>query len=319
VELSIAPWPRQAVQLAWCLRSGPGIERHLGHIDVAHLLQPFPPVKSKSPQIVTVHDLFPFEHPDWYPRSELWTYRRSVELAVGRARRITVPSTYVADRLEEQLGVERATVDVVPLGISGKFANGGAHDQVLATCHRFGVEPGRFLVALGAVSARKNVITLVRAMGDLGGDGLPLVIVGPDGHGAETVDAAIRQLDGHSRVVRTGLVSDADAAALVSGAAVLLHPALSEGFGFVPLEAMAAGTPVIAARRGSVPEVTGDAALLLDDPTEPAAWAAAVAGLLADERSRHGLTEDGKRRAAEFSWDNTASRMLELYVRAAEV
>jgi glycosyltransferase involved in cell wall biosynthesis len=138
-------------------------------------------------------------------------------------------------------------------------------------------------------------------------------MIGPDAQGSSEVDAEIARLDGRVRVVRTGFISDGDAAALVQGAAVLLHPALGEGFGFVPLEAMAVGTPVIASRISSVPEVVGDAAVLVDEPTEPTSWAQALTELIADENRRLALARAGEERAAQFSWSQTARLMLDLY------
>jgi glycosyltransferase involved in cell wall biosynthesis len=313
VETRLVPWPRRAVQAAWCLGLGPRLERSLGDLDVAHLVQQFPPVKTSAPQLVTVHDLFPLEHADWYPRSEQWTYRRSITLLLRRAQRVVVPSAYVAQRLKEVLG-PTPRVEVVPLGVSGVFTRATSERAIAATCARFGVEPGRFAVCVGAVSTRKNLAPLVRAFAQLSAsERVPLVMIGPDGHGSAAIDAEITRLDRGADVRRAGFLPDPEAAALVAGAAVLLHPALGEGFGFVPLEAMAAGTPVIAAAVSSIPEVAGDAALLVDAPTEPEAWANALAGLLGNPERRAALAAAGERRASEFTWERSADRLLDIY------
>jgi alpha-1,3-rhamnosyl/mannosyltransferase len=314
IETHVVPWPRRLVQAAWCFGAGPRLERSLGALDVAHLTHLFPPVKTAAPQVVTVQDLFPFEHPDWYPRSEQWTYRRSIGLALRRAR-IVVPSRYTADRLATIFDLDRARLDVVPLGVTGSFAGVSAED-VDSTCTRFGVEPGTFVVCVGAVSTRKNVIALVRAVAQLPAK-IPLVLVGPDGHGVASVEAEIARLDGQGRVVRTGYLPDDQTAALVQNAAVLVHPALAEGFGFVPLEAMAVGTPVIAARMSSIPEVVGDAAVLVSEPTEPTAWADALASVIGSADRQNELVAAGESRAASFSWEQTARTMLEIYTDAA--
>ncbi len=155
---------------------------------------------------------------------------------------------------------------------------------------------------MGTVSTRKNVIALVRAVADRAALDLPLVMIGPDGQGAREVDGEIARLDGRARVLRTGFLPDADAAALVQGAAVLLHPALGEGFGFVPLEAMAVGTPVIASRISSVPEVVGQAAVLVDEPTDPALLGPGSGQLIGDRDGLAALARAGSERAAEFTW-----------------
>ena len=312
-ETAVVPWPRRPVQLAWSLGTGPRLEQSVGPLSVVHLLQPFPAVRTRAPRLVTVHDLFPLEHPSWYSWSERWTFRRSLELLIGRSATIVVPSEYVAERVSGLLGVEASRVRVVPLGVSGAFSAPGSVGDIADVCRRFGVSPGEFAVCVGTVSTRKNVIALVRAIAELGGDGPPLIMIGPDGQGAREVDAEIARLDGCARVLRTGFLPDADTAALVQGAAVLLHPALGEGFGFVPLEAMAVGTPVIASRISSVPEVVGQAAVLVDEPTEPALWAGALARLIGDPDRRAALARAGSDRAAGFTWGDTARRMIALY------
>jgi glycosyltransferase involved in cell wall biosynthesis len=317
IETRVLPWPRRAVQASWSLGLGPALERSLGELHAVHLVQPFPPVKTLAPQLVTVHDLFPLEHTDWYRRSEQWTFRRSIELVLKRAKRIVVPSAYVAGHLQSLLSVDPERIAVIPLGVSGVFARASDAGAIEAECERFGVSAGRYAVCVGQVSTRKNLIPLVRAFARLPPEvRVPLVMIGPDGHGVEAVDAEIARLDA-AQVRRTGFLSDADAAALVNGAAVLVHPALGEGFGFVPLEAMAARTPVIAAAVSSVPEVAGDAALLVDAPNDPAAWASALAELLGDPERRATMAVAGVQRAANFSWSQSAAKLLDIYADVA--
>lgn len=318
VETRVVPWPRLPVHAAWSLGLGPRLERSTGDLDVVHLVQPFPPVKTDAPQLVTVHDLFPLENPDWYPRSQQWTYRRSMKLLLERVQRIIVPSDYVARRLEDLLGVAATRIDVIPLGVSGVFASGQVAQDIEASCARFDLVPGRYAVCVGQVSTRKNLVPLVRAFAKLPVEQrVPLVMIGADGHGVHAVETEIARLDGGARVRRTGYLPDSETAPLVAGAAVLVHPCLGEGFGFVPLEAMAARTPVIAAAVSSVPEVAGDAALLIDEPNEPEAWASALAGLLDDPDRRATMAAAGAQRAATFSWKQSAGRLLDIYADVA--
>jgi glycosyltransferase involved in cell wall biosynthesis len=208
-------------------------------------------------------------------------------------------------------------VEVVPHGVNGTFTVPVSDGEIEACCRRFGVDPGRFAVCVGAITTRKNLITLVRAVGQLDSTEVRLLLIGGDGHGAAAVDAEIARLNGRGGAVRTGYLPDRDVAALVRGAAALLHPALAEGFGMVPLEAMAVGTPVVAARVGSIPEVVGGAGILLEPPAEPSAWAAALTEVLGSEQRRQELSAAGTSRAAAFSWSRTANTMLELYHDAA--
>lgn len=319
IESRVLPWPRGAVQAAWCLGTGPHLERNLGRLDAVHLMAPFPPVRVRAAQIVTVHDVFPFEHPEWYPRSEPWVFRRCMALARRRASRLVVPSGYVAGRVESVLGVRPERIEVVPEGVSGTFVGSVPDRETGAICAGFGVAPGRFAICIGAISIRKNQLALVRAMAQLPDAEFALVLVGPDGHGAETVTAELARGDGRNRVIRAGYLSEPDMAALVRAAAAVVHPALAEGFGLVPLEAMAAGTPVIAARSGSIPEVVGEAAVLVDEPEDPSAWAIALGEVIDSADRRSSLAAAGRRQAARFSWQRSAQRMLELYRHTAHV
>jgi glycosyltransferase involved in cell wall biosynthesis len=282
-------------------------------------MAPFPPVRARAAQIVTVHDMFPFEHPEWYPRSEPWVFRRCMALARRHASRLVVPSGYVAGRVESLLGVGPERIEVVAEGVSGTFVGSAPDRETDAICARFGVAPGRFAICIGAISIRKNQLALVRAMAQLPDADFALVLVGPDGHGAETVTAELARSDGRNRVIRAGYLSEPDMAALVRAAAAVVHPALAEGFGLVPLEAMAAGTPVIAARSGSIPEVVGDAAVLVDEPRNPSAWAAALGEVLDSPDTMRSLAIAGKRQTEKFSWQRSARRMFEIYRDAADV
>jgi glycosyltransferase involved in cell wall biosynthesis len=312
-QLRGVPWPRRLASAAWCLGGGPRIESGLGTVDVVHLLYPFPPGRTAAPQLVTVHDLFPFEHPESYPRSERVIFRRTITLTTRRARRIVVPSAYVARSMETILGVDPDRVAVVGHGVSGAFSEAGTAADVEATCTRFGVEPGQFVVCVGVVEARKNLIPLIRAMGELRESGIPLLIVGRDGHRVAETEAEIARLDRGVQIRRTGYLLDQEVAALVKSATVLVHPSPAEGFGFVPLEAMAVGTPVIAARASSVPEVVADAGILVEEPMQPKGWADALSDVIGSPTRRDELAVAGRQRAATFTWQKSARTMFDLY------
>lgn len=316
IETRVPAWPRRIVQLSWCLRAGPQLERSLGHLDVAQLIQPFPPVRSAAPQVAVIHDLFPVECPEWYPGAAGWSLRRSIPLAVRRARRLVVPSRYVASRLEATYGVDASRIEVIPWGISRTFAATCCPERIAAQCARFGVAPGSFVACIGAVTARKNVLTLARAFRRVP-SGVSLLLIGPSGPGSEEVDAAIEAADLRGRAIRTGFLSDEQTAALLRGALMLAHPALAEGFGFVPLEAMAAGTPVLAAAAGSLPEVLGSAAELIENPLSESAWAEAIVSLLEVPERRRELVEAGLERAATFRWSRAAEAILDLWREVA--
>lgn len=316
LETKILPWPRRPVQLGWCLGRGPHLERALGALDVVHLLGPFPPAPSRAPIVVSIHDLMPLLHPEWFPTLERWSFARSVKLAARRATRVIVHSRFVAESVVDVLGIDPSRIAIVPHGITGIFAKrlpAGAGDTI---ARRHNVEPGRYAVYVGAVSTRKNLLPVVEAMNELR-QPLPLLIIGASGRGGGAVDKKIATLpSGPAR--RTGYLPDDETAALVARAAVLVHPALEEGFGLTPLEAMAAGTPVIAARVGAIPEVVGNAAELIENPTDAAEWAAAMDRVLHDTSLRENLVSRGRAIAATHTWDRAATMTMAVHRLAAE-
>jgi glycosyltransferase involved in cell wall biosynthesis len=152
---------------------------------------------------------------------------------------------------------------------------------------------------------------LARAHADL-----ELVIAGPDGWGAPAFAAAVAACGVARRVVRLGYLEEGERQSLLGGALVLAYPSLYEGFGFPPLEAMAAGVPVVATAAGAVPEIVGDAAELVA-PGDSEAMAAALARVIDDGALRAKLVEAGRVRASSFTWASAAGSMMELYGVAA--
>jgi alpha-1,3-rhamnosyl/mannosyltransferase len=140
------------------------------------------------------------------------------------------------------------------------------------------------------------------------------VIAGQDGWGADALTTTIEHVDHRDRVVRLGWVDDRTRADLLAGASVFAYPSRYEGFGLPPLEAMTAGTAVVATRTGALPEVLGDAAVLVA-PGDADALADALANVLTNEAARDALIERGRRQAAQYSWDACARGVVHLYER----
>jgi glycosyltransferase involved in cell wall biosynthesis len=174
------------------------------------------------------------------------------------------------------------------------------------------------VLALGAVEPRKDLPTLVMAFAELARAhvDLRLVVAGPEGRGEPAFAAAVAACGVADRVVRVGYLREDERQSLLDGAAVLAYPSLYEGFGFPPLEAMAAGVPVVATAAGAVPEVVGDAAELVA-PGDVEALARALARVIDDTGLRAKLIEAGRVRASSFNWESAATSMIELYGLAA--
>lgn len=311
------PGPRKARYAAWTLARRPRLDGSaaLGGVDLVHVLHPAVAVPTRAPVVHTVHDVLPLLEPGWYARSERWLSRRAHADLAERSARILCVSPYVATQVVELLGIDAARVTVVANGLADRFRLpvGAAPDRPAATAG-LGVERGRYLVHVGAITRRKNLLTLVAAMAVLPPAMVPaLVLAGPDGLGAGAVRAEVDRLGLADRVRFAGYVPDDALPGLVAGAAALVHPSLGEGFGLTPLEAMAAGTPVVVAGAGSLPWVVGDAGVVVGAPTDGDAWAGAIAALLADDERRAALVDAGRSRAATFTWASAARATLAVY------
>lgn len=294
--------------LQWALLHRPMLEKLVNGYDVVHLVTPAFPLPTRAPLVVTIHDLLPFEHPEWYERGPRWAFGRAISYAADHAAKIIVPSGVVGRQVVERLGVEQDRVVVVPEGVSERVAPTGATST--------GSSPGRpYLLAVGALIERKNLAVVIDALATLDPLAAPdLLIVGEGEHRA-ALEQAIESHRLTARVRLLGRVSDDVLAGLLAGALGLVHPALFEGFGLTIVEAMRAEVPVLASTAGSLPEVVGDAGVLLD-PLDSDAWAAAIQRLASDEDWRGELVARGRDRAADFTWERAARLTAEVYEAA---
>jgi glycosyltransferase involved in cell wall biosynthesis len=315
VPIRQVPVHRRALNLAWGTVGAPRLERLTGPADLVHQLLPAFPLPSRAPLVATIHDLLPMQHPEWYEPRERWGFRKAMRLIEDRAAKLVVLSEWVARDLMSTLGIASERIAVVPGGVHAGFSTPASPAEVAATCDRVGVRPGEFFLSVGAIEPRKNLVTLIRAVAELrsrGGQLPNLVLVGGDGHGAAAVRAAPDEYGVADAVRFLGRVSDDELHALMGAALGLAHPSWFEGYGFPPLEAMAAGVPVIASNAGSLPEVVGDAGILLA-PNDPVAWADALLRLVEDGELREALAATGRRRASTLSWEAAASKTLQVY------
>lgn len=247
--------------------------------------------------VVTVHDLSFEHHPEWMARRDRLLFRTLVPRAVRRAAKVlTVSETTRAD-LVERYAVPAERVVVTHNGVDPRFRPDGP---------RVSREP--FLLFVGALHPRKGLLTALEAMARLP-DAPPLVVVGPPKHGAPAVEAAVARLGLEGRVELTGHVDHAELAALYRSAAAFVFPSLFEGFGLPVVEAMASGTPVVTTTAGSLPEVAGDAAVLVP-PGDPEALAAGIREALRDGPA---LAAAGVANAARFRWADLAARTADVY------
>ncbi|HEX7134279.1 MAG TPA: glycosyltransferase family 1 protein [Iamia sp.] len=308
---------RRRTHLTWTALRRPGLERLGAGADLVHVLSPFTPIPTRAPLVWTVHDTWYLDRPQWGGRVERWAGARALRQAAAGDGPVITPTEATADGAVAVAGIARDRIRVVPEGIADEFHAAPTDPATRApVLLRHGVVDGRYLLAVGGLSPRKNLGVLAEALDRLPpavlGAGPELLVVGPTGPGSEPVAAALEGLG--ARVRLAGFVDGADLPTLMAGARAVVHPSRDEGFGLVPLEAMAAGAPVLAGAAPAVAEVTGGAACVLSD--DPDAWAAAIARLDDDPAWRAGLVRRGRERAARFTWDRAAAATLDVYAEA---
>jgi glycosyltransferase involved in cell wall biosynthesis len=279
-------------------------------MDVVHLTRPLvaPTPALRAPTVVTVHDVLTLRAPQYFSAVIRANFRLLAPHTIRHAAAVLTGSEYSRHEIVELVGAAPERVRVVPLGLDPRFRPAPLDRGELAA--RFGIDRP-YVLCVGTLEPRKNLLGALRAFAALGDDaaGHQLVVAG----GGWMNDEFARALrDVRDRVVVTGYVGDDGLVGLLGACACFVYPSFLEGFGLPPLEAMACGAPVVSSTGGSLPEVCGDAALLVD-PADVDAIAGAVQRVLTEPDLAAGLRERGLRRSAEFTWDRCAEGTVAAY------
>lgn len=286
--------PLRLVQRSWQLTDRPRVEHLVGRVDVAHCLD-LQPAPSRAACVMTAHDLLAVTRPELHSARQVQQQHQQLR-AMRNADLVLANSVVTAEALVDS-GVPADRVVVTPLGVSPSPAGVVPH-------------PGRYILAVGELASRKNLLLLIEAFraARLPKDA-ELLLVGPAGHEADTVLAGTG-----GRVRALGRVDDLALAGLYAGATAFAFPSLAEGFGLPVLEALEAGAPVLASDLPVLHEVALDAARYL--PAHDArAWSAALEQLFADGAARAAMAARGREVAAGRTWKATAAATLAAYER----
>ena len=291
------------------------VEHWVGAVDLFHATDfVLPPVRRTTRTILTVHDLS-FIHVPETASPRLRRYlERVVPRSVRRADHVLADSQATRDDLVALYGVPQDKVTVLLSGVGGHFQPVKDLAVIARVRARYGLGEWPFLFTVGTVQPRKNYARLIEALSRL----LPqfpelhLVIAGGRGWLESPIYETVSRLRLENRVHFTGFVDDLDLPVLYSMAEAVPYISLYEGFGLPVLEAMACGTPVVASNVSSIPEVAGDAAILVD-PSDCDALTDALRQLLVNRPLRDTLVERGFRQAAGFTWEKAARSLLEVY------
>jgi len=295
------------------------------------------PMFYRRPAVVTVHDLAVYDHPEWFPMKYAgaalsFSERIVVPYSVNAAKRVFAVSKQTKADLTRIFGVPAGKVDVIYEGAEPRKA--AASRGSSAVLKRLRLDERRYCLQLGTLEPRKNLERSFEAFVALAGSDLrryrdlDLIIAGRKGWRSDQIlqamgkansDLAAAAVKAHEepreRIRYVGYLSPEEKIQVVAQAVMFVFPSLYEGFGLPVIEAMSLGVPVIASRRASLPEICGDAALLVD-PDDVGDISRAMKKLLDDPVLARGLAESGLKRSAEFSWSRTARETSEAYARA---
>jgi glycosyltransferase involved in cell wall biosynthesis len=312
-------WPtsRATVRVVWEQVVQPWVLRRIG-ADLVHGPAFVGPVLASCPAVVTIHDLSFLRFPALFRPANRLYLAVLTRLSARRARRLIAVSAETASEVTRLLGVPAERIDVVYHGVDPMFRPLPA-GEVAAFRQRRGL-PERFVLFVGTLEPRKNLVRLVEAFARIraGADrhsGARLVLAGGKGWLYDELFARVEALGLDEQVIFPGYVASDELPLWYNAATVLAYPSIYEGFGLPVLEAQACGTPVLTSNVSSLPEAAGEAALMVD-PYDVEALAAGLHRLLVDEPLRHELREQGLAHAGQFSWPRAAQETARVYWRA---
>lgn len=316
-RLKFIPLSHRYMTILWQrLRLPIPVETFTGRLDLFHSPDFTLPPSLCRHLLLTVHDLSYLRYPEGAFPNQRDFLMHAVPRSVARASHILADSANTRIDLIELMRVDPGRISVLYPGVEDCFRPVTDEKALAAVRARYHLPP-RFILHVGTLEPRKNLPRLIEAyarlqnsrleMGDWG-----LVLAGGKGWLYEGIFEIVARLGLKEKVHFPGFIDDADLPALYSLADLFVYPSIYEGFGLPPLEAMACGTPVVASETSSLPEVIGEAGLLVP-PTNVEALAAAIARALTDSTLRAELRERGFAQARKFDWHSSAKRLLERY------
>ncbi len=290
------------------------VQNFTGRLDLFHSPDfVLPPISKKTPTLLTVHDLSFIRFPETFTPALITYLNRIVPWSINRATHILADSQATKDDLATHWNVPREKVSVLYSGVSDMFKPITDPHSIKKVHKKYNLGEKPYLISVGTIQPRKNYQMLIRAFRPVA-ENFPndLIIVGGKGwmHDQILDEVEIQGLSG--RVHFLGFVDDADLPALYSAATLFTSPSLYEGFGLPILEAMACGVPVMASDVSSMPEVVGDAGVLLP-AKDTAAWSQAMMDLIEDMSRRTKLVGAGFLRARKFTWSKSARELVTIY------
>ncbi len=268
----------------------------------------------KGRTVSTFHDLSIERFPEFHPPERLVIWHKEIRPVVERVSHLIADSEFIRQEIIELLGVSPERITAIHLGVDNAFRSYNEYE-----CHdalvRYGLRHGEFCLAVATIEPRKNFLRLLKAFELLPPElrkAYPLAIAGAKGWLNDDIHDAIGRLVAQGAVIRLGYIAESDLPKLYASAAVFAYPSLYEGFGLPVLEAMASGTAVLSSKSSSIPEVAGDACLLVD-PYSVEEISDGLRQMLDNPERRSQWAQAGLVRAREFTWQKCVDQTIDVY------
>jgi len=270
-----------------------------------------------GPSVVTVYDMSHLRYPETHPTERIDWFAERFESTVQNARQVITISEFSKKEITELLGISSDKISIIPPGVSSDFRPLQAK-EIMEKLRLWSLKPKGYLLTVGTLEPRKNLTKLIKAFELLPNNvkvEFPLVVVGMSGWKEESIIQEMESLIKRGQLMLLGYLSNKDLAIIYSGARAFVYLSLYEGFGMPPLEAMACGAPVVVSNRASLPEVVGQAGVLVD-PDDIESVALTLESLIDDVQKCSNMVEMGLRQAAKFTWQACAEKTYGVYQRA---
>lgn len=270
--------------------------------------------KSNLPTIITVHDLSWIKFPEVHPPTRVREMNRFFESGIKRASHIITDAEFIRQEFIEHFNYPADRVTAIPLGVNQSFTP-YSQERTKATLTKHKLEHGNYILAVGTLEPRKNLIVAIDAfllLPQALRQKYPLVIAGSKGWLLGDLEKKLAPLIQSGEIKLLGYVAQDELPHIFAGALTLIFPSIYEGFGLPPLEAMACGVPVIASNNSSIPEVVGDTGILLNS-TDAQGFANAMQNFIENPALRTSLSQRALERSKQFTWEKCALNTLEVY------
>lgn len=274
-------------------------------------------MRHSGPTVATIHDFSWVHFPEFHPKERIALMQREMPRTFAEGTRFITDSEFVKQEAIKIAGVPAEKIRVVPLGVDPAFRP-MPQAECETTLQRYGLAGKSYLLAVATIEPRKNLARLLRAYASLPGDvraRYPLVLVGVRGWHASAMEKMMAPMTAAGELIPLGYVAEADLPALYACAHAFAFVSLHEGFGLPLLEAMACGIPTVTSNVSSLPEVSGDAAWLVD-PTDEEQIRDGLLRSLQDDKWRSMSRQEGLARARQFTWTQCVAGTLEAYKEA---